>query len=111
MPVLKRRTIAGTTYQLKRYSTDKKGKQYEYWVTTPEMSGSFDDKKYYTKKRAKQAFNKIVNDVQKGAGKERNENRRSTRGGGVLGSALGGGGMTGGSDDSDDRDDGFPFSF
>lgn len=48
MPTVKRRSVGDTTLQLKRYKTDRPGKEFEYYVT--DEQGSKIGKTVYTRR-------------------------------------------------------------
>jgi len=64
MPAIKRKTIGGKTYALNRYPTEKRGKEYEYYVT---QDGKRLGKTVYTKKEAMQRWREVVEFNEKAA--------------------------------------------
>lgn len=103
MPTIKQKTTGGRTVKLKRYETQKPGKQYEYYVTA---GGSIVDDPVYTREDGMRQFRDTVQTVRRAEGEERTANRGPSLPG------FGGGGMMGGPSfhgDKDGDDDDEPF--
>lgn len=58
MPVIKQKTVNGTTLQLQRRKIDREGKEYSYFVT--EKGGSMIDDPVYSRRRGEMQFEETV---------------------------------------------------
>lgn len=107
MPTIKQKTVDGRTYELKRYRTDKPGKQYEYYVTE---DGAKMDDEVYTREAGERQFRETIQVVETAAEKD-----RGGGGGGFpgVGGPAGGGasipGIGRARDEDDDGDPELPF--